>query len=188
VWFWPKIYVNFSFQDLFIFSMSWFYIFHLSNSSHIFMLASCSSSRVLLNSSHTLSLHDYHFVLTLGLLILFLFFILWFVILPFCASFECFFSSHLYYFFCNISLNLIVYCLISGFRDVQRVELFIISWHEFTPNQTIIWPNRNSKCKEVGWHIETVNCFGWTIFIPNSTKFDCCPPLPSATQPLKINY
>jgi hypothetical protein len=29
----------------------------------------------------------------------------------------------------------------------------------------------------VGWDIQTVGCFGWTIFGPNSTETDRCPPL-----------
>jgi hypothetical protein len=69
--------------------------------------------------------------------------------------------------------------VLGGSRDTQWVELFIISWSEFTPekptqskpasDQTIIRPNRSSKWTKVGWDIETVGCFGWIIFYPNST-------------------
>jgi hypothetical protein len=74
-----------------------------------------------------------------------------------------------------------------GSRDTQTVELFLIYWPKFTsekptqskpsPDQTIIWPNWSSKWTEVRWDIQTVGCFGWTIFSPNSTETDRCPPL-----------
>ena len=75
-----------------------------------------------------------------------------------------------------------------GSRDAQRVELFLTYRPNFTSekstqsepssDQTIIRPNWSSKWSEVDWDIQTVGCFGWIIFGPNSTETDRCPPLP----------
>jgi hypothetical protein len=88
------------------------------------------------------------------------------------------------------SFVLLFFCIVwflGGSRDAQMVELFITFWPKFTPekpaqskpspDQIIIRPNRNSKWTEVDWNIQTVGCFGWTIFGPNSTETDHCPPL-----------
>lgn len=188
-----KIYVNVSFH-LFIFSTSWFYTFHLSNSSHISMISSCSLSKVLSNSSHTSSRHEWLLFLCWFFISLYYshyYFLKKLLFYSFVLIFN-FFSRHIYTFFFLHSFFkfngvLFDFWVWGGSRDAQKVELFITSRPKFTPekpaqskpspDQIIIRPNRSSKWTEVGWDIQTMGCFGWTIFGPNSTETDRCPPL-----------
>jgi hypothetical protein len=121
------------------------------------------------------------FVLVLDLFILFSFFFICYFI------FLCFFSIFFLPSFFKFSGVLFDFWVWGRSRDAQRVELFLTHWPKFTsekpiqskpsPDQTIIRPNRSSKWTEVGWYIQTMSCFGWTIFCLNSTETERCPPL-----------
>jgi hypothetical protein len=112
--------------------MSWFYIFHLSNSSHICIHhvhhPKFSHTRLTPHPSMTTI-----FVLVLDLFILFSFFL--FVILFFYASFQ-FFSRHIYTFFppsfFKFNGVLFDFWVWGGSHDAQRVELFLTYWPKFT--------------------------------------------------------
>jgi hypothetical protein len=92
-------------------------------SFHISMIPSCSSSRVLSNSSHTsslkclcwfwISLYYPHF------------FLIYYFALP--CFFSIFSSFHIYIFFsCTLYLNLMVDCLIYGFREKVIMHIGLI--------------------------------------------------------------
>jgi hypothetical protein len=178
MWFWPKVYVNFSIQ-LFIYFLLAGFAFSTCQTRLIFLCFHHAHYPKFSQTRLTSSLHDYYFSVGSRS---------FFVICYF--SFLCFFSM----FFLVLSILFFVHSffkfnnfwVLGGSRDAQRAELFIIYWPELMPkiftqskpssDQTITRPNRSLKWTEVSWDIETISCFRWTIFNLNPTKTDRCPP------------